>query len=279
MELPSNVLVLGASTERKLRSAAAALLFAAFAAYFLYDGFVGYPRKNLAALHDTLNPRPASPPPMSKSVHPKLVDVHLPGATLASLEAHLGSAGWASDGEMRWFGPAGSLHAEVEGGLVRRIEWNYGPFKDVYLQRWIGFALVAVMSGAIVLFVRVLLTRAVVDAGGLSIRGHRHIAYDEILSVITEQWPTDGTIDLEVRHHGKHIDASIRGAAQGGAVDLEVRHHRKPFLLRLDSYTYAGLPALVEVVCARKGWPLPTTMGKPDSSLPAPQDRPSMPTG
>ncbi len=279
MELPSNVLVLGASTERKLRSLAAALLFAAFAAYFLYDGFVGYPRKNLAALHDTLNPRPASPPPMSKYVHPKLVDVHVPGATLASLEAHLGSAGWASGGEMRWFGPAGSLHAEVEGGLVRRIEWNYGPFKDVYLQRWIGFALVAVMSGCIVLFVRVLLTRAVVDAGGLSIRGHRHIAYDEILSILTDQWPTDGTIDLEVRHLGRrglHVSGTTSAS---GNVDLEVRPHGKPFLLRLDSYTYAGLPALVEYVCGRKGWPLPTNMGAADSSLPAPQDRPSMPTG
>lgn len=255
MELPSNVLVLGASTERKLRSVAAALLFAAFAAYFLYDGFVGYPRKNLAALHDTLNPRPASPPPMSQLVHPKLVGVHAPGARLESLEAHLGPPGWIGEGEARWFGPAGSLQVRVENGVISEIAWIYGPFKDVYLQRWIGFALVAVMSGCVVLFVRVLLTRAVVDAGGLSIRGHRHIAYDEILSIVTDQWPTDGTIDLEVRHHGK------------------------PFLLRLDSYTYAGLPTLVEHVCGRKGWPVPANMRAANSPLPVPQDRPSMPTG
>ncbi|MCC7290618.1 MAG: hypothetical protein IT449_00990 [Phycisphaerales bacterium] len=255
MELPSNVLVLGASTERKLRSVAAALLFAAFAAYFLYDGFVGYPRKNLAALHDTLNPRPVTPPPMNESVHPKLAGVHAPGAKIESLEAHLGPPGWTGDGEARWFGPAGSLQARVQNGVVSEIAWIYGPFKDVYLQRWIGFALVAVMSGCVVLFVRVLLTRAVVDAGGLSIRGHRHIAYDEILSLVTDQWTPDGTIDLEVRHHGK------------------------PFLLRLDSYTYGGLPELVVRVCEHKGWAVPPAMRPAGSSPPAPLDHPSMPTG
>ncbi|MCG3129523.1 MAG: hypothetical protein FLDDKLPJ_00256 [Phycisphaerae bacterium] len=251
----SKSLVLSTTSERKLRVIFALLLFSAFAAYFLYDGYLGYPARNAEALRNVLDPRPQEALTINKAVHPRCIKIYGAGTPLADLEKDLGSAPWRNGDELRWFGPAGNLKVVASGAVVKEIAWVWGPHDDVYLQRWIGFALLAAAAGFGLQCVRVMMTKAVLDETGLSLRGHRHIAFDEILHLDASQLAVNGWLDLQVRH-GSH----------------------KPFMLRLDAYVYDGLDELVRRLCARKGWTMPdgppaASPGESGPSGPRPAER------
>lgn len=229
----------GTSTERIVRTLLLSLMVDIFAVYFLYDGYVGYPRANARQLVKLLGV-PASEPPASNQTLSaergrKLIAATRPGDPLDKLTNELGAATIRQGTSAYFLGPGGWLQVDLDGERVRTMKWFDGPHTeaDMSIQRLLGWILVVLGFAATINLVRVLSARAELAEKGLRVSGARLIPFEAITGL--QQSPTQRGVS--------ELQYSIDGRAE---------------TLRLDPYLYKEARAIARAIAEQKGFPAPS---------------------
>lgn len=232
----------GTSVERMARSFALFALVAIFGGMFLYDGFIGYPRKNIETVFRQILGKevPETLPPFTPNADERAAESIQSGAKIESVDQQLGQD-YADDGNQRvYFGNGGYLQVEYAAGTVTRAIWTDGPEKspvDLATQKALGIALGLVALFFFVQFLRVASTRASVTKEGLKLDRGPTIPFQQIMAV--KQGAHDGEFEIEWKN-----------PAGDDAHNTET--------IRLDRYKYARLTQIVDAVCLRAGLPHPS---------------------
>lgn len=235
----------GTTRERKSRNVILTVMLLGFALYFFYDGFIGYPRKNVEAARESLDPRPAEVPPIDKAITGTLAELIAPGESVEGLIQRWGQPGWEHGDELRWFGPDGTLRVTragtavgaaggAAGATVASVEWIAGPHNTV-VQIWIGAIMATLGLPMLVNLIRVWRTRIVLDPAGLKIGGRAPIPLETMTGLNADRYAQRGWVTLE------YVD--------GG----------RPRRVKLDCDVIQEFRPIIERLCALKGWvdPLP----------------------
>lgn len=214
---PSETLISGTSTERKLRSAIMLTLTLIAAAYFLYDGTIGYPRENVReALVKVMGQAPGSllPTPneeltagAAQSVIERIAGERV---TLSEVTSRWGSPAARSEDRALFLGTGGYVLAETRGDppVVVAAEWTDGPkhsAAELMSQKLIGAVLAVVAIGLLLNLCRVFATRATLTHDELCIPRFRPIPLHAVESINPPTTPNqpEREIELVVNRGGK----------------------------------------------------------------------------
>jgi hypothetical protein len=228
----------GTSTERIIRSLLLCVLVDVFAMYFLYDGYVGYPRKNAEQLTKLIGLPPEQAPVPNDTVTAErgraLAETVRAGGDLGTLSGELGPPGLRQSDAAFFVGPGGWLKADLRGDMLVSARWYDGPHSeaDQSIQRIIGWLLVAGGLAAMLNLIRVIMTRAQLSEAGLQVTGHRPIPFEAMTGL-------------------RHSDSSGVGV-------LEYTASGQSWTLRLDPYIYRQADEIARVIADRKGFALRT---------------------
>ena len=242
------VITSGTSTERAVRAILLMVLVGCFTVAYLWDGYVGYARKNATELVRLLGlPTEAAPPThaqLSAAEGRRLAQQARSGEELSVITSVLGKPGLEHGGDAYFLGPGGWLKVQLAGNRIASVFWTDGPKTepDQQWQRWIGYALAVGGLAVGVHLALVLGTRLTLSEGGLKIRGRPLIPFDAITALRSGPSVPAGCVEVEY--------------------SLEGRSQR----LRLDRYVYKRLSEIATEICERKGFPNPwpastTTVG------------------
>ncbi len=224
------------TNERIIRTFGLAALFGVFSGWFIYDGYVGYPEKNLEKAIESLDPVPDTLPPIDDAVTEAAAAVWVDRPsdsrhTRAEVVAAFGEPGWesADRNDIRYFGPGGMLAYTLRGDLVADVVYTAGDKNDTELvwQRYLGFGLLPVALGFVLQFVRVVTTRVELSDAGLNVRGRPVIPFDAMKSI-------------EAKHYRKK-----------GFVDLSYSQDGRNKTVRLDDYVIRDFRPMIETICER----------------------------
>ena len=230
------------TVERILRNSIMTTMVIVFAAYFLYDGYVGYPRKNLDKARQLLPADEQGAARISKDVGSADKDTIVQGDLLKAIEARLGLPAWKGPAEDRvfkavWFGPGGALvvHYNATSGTVVSSRWMKGQKTelDLLIQKLLGYVLMPV---GLVLLVRVLLMLARgarFSDEGLQPSGGPLIPFDAMTGWDISDYREKGRIRLSY--------------TLGGEEGVYV----------LDDYKLRAFPAIVKEISRRQGFENP----------------------
>lgn len=243
----------GTTNERKVRTLIFVLMLTAFGLYFLYDGFKGYPAKNLEFLRQKLPAAPTKPlatnPKITKASLEELkarAQADLKPIPRAELLELLGEPAYedAAKQELYFIGPAVFCRIQLRDGSLKLDypeQWERTVFaeesdkyreSDIEGQKlWAKIVLIAAVIGLIQL-IRIVRTKVVVDDEGLLYNGRR-IAWDAMTAL------------------------DISKYRQKGWVDLEYRDGEETEVLRIDNYKVNAFRDVVSALCARKAFPSP----------------------
>jgi hypothetical protein len=228
--------------ERILRNLAVTLMVLVFSALFIYDGYIGYPKKNLAATRQEIPGEFQSQVTFHGNINEAISKGIKTGAQLANVERDLGAPAWKGPhpdnlNKAVWFGPGGALVVRYNnaGILARDAEWKTGPKTetDLRIQLILGFVLAPL---GVLLAVRVLLMSlrgATLSDAGLKPSGRALIPYSAILDWDTSEYKEKGRIHLRYQEDGATRTYT------------------------LDDYKLAAFRRIVEEIVARKGFPNP----------------------
>ncbi|HOJ76235.1 MAG TPA: hypothetical protein PLV57_20320 [Phycisphaerae bacterium] len=236
----------GTTTEHRVRLGIFLGMCVVFAAYFAYDGFWGYPAKNLEWARQNIN----VPAELKANLqtNPKVLTAELrkiqPGMTEAEVEALLGKPAVVVEGEGlfaakdHWYvGPAACARITLADGKVRDevkpLENIQKSESDIQLQKILGAILGVVSIGVGIYYIRINTMKTVVDDTGLTSKG-RHVSWDAMTGLDTSDYDRKGWLDLVYR------DADGREDTVG-----------------LDSYHIARFDEIIGAVCERKGFESP----------------------
>ncbi len=239
------------------------LLLAAFAAWFGYDGWVGYPRKNLEAAQQSF-PKSGLPLPAASSAvtEDSAKDFAAAAAdkkvTLVDLRkqwgdpAYLGpAAGEVSNKPVAFFvGTYGWAQVALDGETVDKVEWRSGPkvASDIGVQRLLGLALA---GGALIPLAMLLVqmtARYTLDDEGLVLPKHGRIPYDRMSGADFKDFDGKGIVRLNYR------DAA---GAERTAV--------------LDEEQIARFEEIVAALCEKKGWSVEVESGDEEADAGTPE--------
>lgn len=230
-----NSIISGTSTERIIRSLLFSLLVDFFAVYFLYDGHVGYPHKNMVQLASLMGlsaaEAPAPNPEMTEARGLKLAETIRAGETLEKLTADLGNPPIRQSDAVYYPGPGGWLLVQLDRDRVREARWTKGPHSeaDQKIQKWIGWGLIAVGLAATLNLARVIGTRASLTAEGLRVSGRPIIPLASMTAL---------------KQVGQNFNVSDLEYAADGATKS----------LRLDPYMFKQARAIAQEIASQKGW-------------------------
>ena len=237
----------GTSLERVIRTLLLMVLIAGFAVAYLWDGYVGYARRNAEELVTLLGEMPASlplaNPLLTAAEGRRMSQAAIPGDGSSAIPSVLGQPTLRRGNDAYFLGAGGWLKVQWTGDRIVGVAWTDGPKteSDQRWQRWIGYALAV---GGLIVAVRVALvlaTQLTLSDEGLQIRGQRLIPLDAITALRADPSGRAGCVEIEY---------SLAGRSQR---------------LRLDVYVYKRLPEIVVAVCERKGflnpWPAPGAVG------------------
>jgi len=236
-------IISGTTTERMLRSGLVALLISVFAGWYLYDGFVGYPRANLAALLSLLGREGAAPPPIDPAVTAEAarqeVAVLERGGDPEEVYRRRGPPSLQHEMHVYYVGPGGYLRFEIERGRIVRPEWVPGAHSETDLrwQKVIGFGLAAVALILVARFLIVVTTRAALSEAGLKAPGRPLIPWEAMRAVSADEFGRTATAEIT------YADGERTATA------------------RLDGYVIARLPEIIAEICEEKGLPNPLAPG------------------
>jgi hypothetical protein len=230
----------GPSYERLLRAGALMLLVDVFTFLFLWDGFIGYARKNAAELAGLLGSEQVLTPDSRRTAawgRESALRLKA-GEPLEAVTARLGAPTAVKDDTLYYLGRGGWLQVHIQNGRVQDAAWTTAKHSeaDQRWQRWIGYALALVGVAATIHFGLVAATRATVDELGVRLNGRKVVPWE----AITGLRPVSG---------------------HTGAVDLEFVANGEPERVRLDDYRYKNLDAVAAVISERKGFENPLAMG------------------
>lgn len=230
-----NTISSGTSNERIIRSVLFSLLVDFFAVYFLYDGYVGYPRKNALQLANLLGlPAAEAPQPnpsLTDAKGSELAASTRAGETLDKLSASIGGPPVRQQDAAYYPGPGGWLRVELDRDRIRAANWVKGPHSeaDQKIQRWIGWGLMVLGVAATANLVRVIGTRAALTEAGLQVSGSPLIPFDAM--------------------SGLKLPAS-----SGGVARLEYTRGGSQKTLVLDPYFYRQAVEIAKEIARRKGF-------------------------
>jgi len=244
-------IVSGTSTERVVRTLLLMLLIDGFTVAYLWDGYVGYERKNANELVRLLG-LPSDAAPSINSTLTAIEGQRIAGASkagdeLSAVTAALGKPNLEHGGDAYFLGPGGWLKVTAAdlplsraasnhsaGSRIASAAWTNGPKteSDQQWQRWIGYALAV---GGLIVAVRltlVLATRLTLSDDGLW-RGKQLIPFDAITAVRADPAGRLGCVEIEY---------SLEGRLQP---------------IAFDRYVYKRLPEIVAAICERRGFSNP----------------------
>jgi len=237
----------GTSLERVIRTLLLMVLIAGFAVAYLWDGYVGYARRNAEELVTLLGETPAvlplANPLLTAAEGRRMSQAAIPGDGSSAIPSVLGQPTLRRGNDAYFLGAGGWLKVQWTGDRIVGVAWTDGPKteSDQRWQRWIGYALAV---GGLIVAVRVALvlaTHLTLSDEGLQIRGQRLIPLDAITALRADPSGRAGCVEIEY---------SLAGRSQR---------------LRLDVYVYKRLPEIVVAICERKGflnpWPAPGAVG------------------
>ncbi len=246
----------GTTTERLLRAALLAVVINGFAVAFLWDGYFGYARQNVESLVKSLglsarqagfasDPLPAIDPKLTRELGRSLVgripnDAPSPGApgvlpAISRVAETLGEPALLNGDDAYYLGPAGHIKTHRSHGRIVSVEWVDGPAHtatDLDYQCWIGYVLGVLGLVSLGQFIRVSTTRAALSDEGLRIRGKQLITLEAISGIRDKR-------------------------ESGGTVEIEFRDGEAACSVELDGYVYRDRDAIIEAICAAKGFANP----------------------
>ncbi len=216
---------------------AQAVVFLGFASYFVYDGAIGYPAKNRAEADRMLN----APQPFGGTVKWEDLPEHPTQADFAALEetrptsreqlAPLGEPNFTQDSDLYFISRYGYAKVSVTQGQINPAELTWRAWgktrEEIHAQYY--WAVLPGLIGLYFLFkmFRAMALRVVVDDEGLM--------YDRL------RVPFERMV-------------SLRDYNPKGWIDLYYKHGGQERKLRLDHEKIGRFDAVVEALCAAKGF-------------------------
>ncbi|NOS99043.1 MAG: hypothetical protein HOP29_00260 [Phycisphaerales bacterium] len=240
--------------ERVLRSVTMMAVLAGFSGWFVYDGFLGWPRQNLATSVQALFPIPDPLPAIDSRITAPTADAvrgefNAAGRfTRGDLLRRLGEPAWSGTVEGTthawYFGPGGVLKVAMTGDLVSAVNFQSGGHDESELrwQKILGFGLTPFALFAVFRLMRDLTTRVRLDDAGLKLAGHPAIPYSAMTSLDAARYRKKGIVTL--------------------AYDLNGSSRR----VRLDEYAIRDFRPIVRIICDRRGFDVPFTPPSPPST-------------
>lgn len=235
------------TTERIVRATLAALLINGFAIAFLWDGYVGYARKNVEKLVQSLglDPRPLLmiDQELTAIAGDELTRELTEGTPADKVEARLGDAALSHGDDLYYLGPGGHLLVHLDRTRVESVEWIDGvhPEPELTWQRRIGYFLAVFGIAAAAQFLRVVTFRVSLTADGLKVRGKQRIPFSAMTKLVA---------DTSGKGRGVKLEYSVDGRVGG---------------VKLDDYAVKDLSAIVAAICEQTGFPDPR---KPEGADP-----------
>lgn len=226
------------STERILRSLLLCVLVDTFAIWFLYDGYIGYPRKNAEELAKLLGLPAAQAPGISQELAAQrgraLAESLRAGQSLEKLSGELGAPAVRQIDAAYFVGPGGWLKADLQGEFLASAKWYDGPHTeaDQSIQKLLGWLLVLGGLAAMFNLIRVLMTRALLAESGLQVTGRKPIPFEAM--------------------------TGLRRFASSDLWVLEYQASGQSWTLRLDPYLYKQAQDIARAIAERKGIPFPS---------------------
>jgi len=224
--------------EQIIRKGILVAMVVVFGGYFAYDGFIGYPRKNIERV---------------KKTHPDLVPVDQPAINyavtvaaaqaietdstikrVADVVARLGEPDYRSDdgSTVSYFGPAVVIKLTTIGGdLITSRKVVQAKFKnetDFLVQKLFALVLAIIAIPLLIHYVKVLTFTARLSDEGLKLTGKPLVPFDAITDVDTSRFKNKAYIELTYELDGEEGD------------------------LRVDDYWFKDYKAFITEICRRK---------------------------
>jgi hypothetical protein len=208
-------------------------LFLGFAAYFYYDGSVGYPHKNQVAAEAALQSRPFD----GKLQFGTLGETPTKDEFAAALKTRstreqvrqdLGPATFTADGDDYYVTRYGYGRISPQGSGW--LKWPNGGKDQEEIQQQFYFAIIPIPIGLYFLYrlIKAATLRVVIDDEGLTYGGRR-IAFADMVS--------------------------LRDYSRKGWIDLYHKVGEKERRLRLDNEKVKLFDEIVDALCQAKGFP------------------------
>ena len=227
-----------------------------FCAYFAYDGYLGYPRRNLDHIRKA---RPDLVPVEDPSINwavtteatRQIEDEGL--KRLSDVIERIGQPDHRSEdgSEAYYFGPAVVLKLSVFGGneIIMGMERKAAELKsefDLRVQKTLALILAVVAIPLLVQYVRVLTFTTRLTDKGIKVGGKPLVPFDAMASVDSSRFKDKGWVDVAY---------SLDGS---------------PGRLRLDEYWIKEFPAVMGELCRRTGFENP--LEREEGNQPAPAE-------
>jgi len=232
--------------ERLIRNSLVAIMLLGYAGWSFYDGYVGYPQKNLEYARGELPSEVQSSAAINPAINSQTRFKIERRDSIADVEQKIGPPAWKGPSRENinraiWFGPGGSLvvHYSASGSMGGEPKWRPGKHteKDLVIQKGMGIVVGALGLYALIRVLAMLLTRVQLSDDGLKTPGGTLIRFDDMCGWDPSDYKEKGRIRLAYRQ-----------------CDRE-----KTFVL--DDYKIAAFRPIVDEICARKGFENPLTDG------------------
>lgn len=244
----------GPNTERTIRNLLMLLMVAFFAAWFAYDGWVGYPSKNFEDLLKQMPPE-LREKATSAVVYPSITEAILPVMEEAKqapsavaardiLETAVGGPpSLESPDTWFYFGPALGFKLTFERGAPARLAAMRTPKSamDIRLQQYIAMGLMALTAYLLVFNLMLRRTRMRLDDAGLTVSGTGPIPWSAMKSLDISRFAAKGWVDLIYDDHGSQRT------------------------LRLNEYHHSAFDDVIDALCRQKGFENPLPLPEPPS--------------
>jgi hypothetical protein len=227
----------GTTTERLVRAILLVIMLIGFAGWYLWDGYVGYPRANARALLGLLGrqdePQPVINWEFTEEVADRIIADLGDQANPATIEARLGRPAVRHGDDTYYLGPGGHLRVSMSDDGITEAEWIQGRYgeSEQKSQRWIGYVLGVLGLAGVGHFLGVLVTRVSLTEEGLKI-GRRPLIPLEAISGLT-----------------------IPARGRGNVVVVEYEIDGESGSVALDGYVVKKQPAIIAAIREQKGFP------------------------
>ena len=228
----------GTTGERTIRATVMALIVVTLSVYFLYDGYVGYPRENVVLFAQTMGVE-FDAGKVDQTLTQKRAEGIVAqidkGDSAKELFNALGEPHLKMDNKIYYVGPAARIQATILNGRINAIVVDLAQHKesDIFLQKLLGFGLAPFAVILAVQFIRVLTTRVVLTDAGLQVGRGKTIQFDAMTALDSTKYPRTGYVDLVYEDAGQ----------------TKVQ--------RLDNYVIKEFQPLIEALCEHRQFPNP----------------------